>query len=230
MDDPNMRMDDSPIESNQPNQLEPVTSASNTSRDLNQAGARDILIFRGAEYWPTPEDVIREVHAQGLSVRIPRNHIPEGLVHGLSRIALGHIKAVMTIEHGTEDDLRAAFEALIDPESQRTAQGEGLDPRIAQVLARTYEHAPSRWLEMPESVDKRAIFERLGVKFSPGIFAYCYYTGLTYYLKPDEAEAPADIAAKGIQAARGVIAETGEVIPVAEPSSAENAEDDSDEA
>ena len=32
----------------------------------DQAGAKDILIFRGAEYWPTPEDVIREVHAQGL--------------------------------------------------------------------------------------------------------------------------------------------------------------------
>ena len=64
----------------------------------DQGGAKDILIFRGAEYWPTPEDVIREVHAQGLSVRIPRNNIPSGLVKGLSRIALGHIKAAMTME------------------------------------------------------------------------------------------------------------------------------------
>ncbi len=230
MDDPRRTMDDSPIESNQPNQAEPVPNESNAQHGLNQAGARDILVFRGAEYWPTPEDVIREVHAQGLSVRIPRNHIPEGLVHGLSRIALGHIKAVMTIEHGTEDDLRAAFEALIDPKSQSENQGKEPDPRIAQVLARTYEHAPSRWLEMPESADKRAIFERLGVKLSPGIFAYSYYTGLTYYLKPDEIEVPADLAAKGIQAVRGVIAETGEVIPAVESSCAENADDDSDES
>ncbi|CAG0960723.1 hypothetical protein ANRL3_00860 [Anaerolineae bacterium] len=230
MNDPSKTMDDSPIESNQPNPPESVSNQSDTSRDLNQAGARDILVFRGAEYWPTPEDVIREVHAQGLSVRIPRNHIPEGLVHGLSRIALGHIKAVMTIEHGTEDDLRAAFEALIDPESQSEKPGKEPDPRIAEVLARTYEHAPSRWLEMPDSADKRAIFERLGVKFSPGIFAYSYYTGLTYYLKPEETEAPADLAAKGIQAVRGVIAETGEVIPVAESSCAANADDDDDES
>jgi hypothetical protein len=177
MDDPSKTMDGSLIQPSEPNQPEPVPNESNAPHGLNQAGARDILVFRGAEYWPTPEDVIREVHAQGLSVRIPRNHIPEGLVHGLSRIALGHIKAVMTIEHGTEDDLRAAFEALIDPESQSEKSGKEPDPRIAEVLARTYEHAPSRWLEMPESADKRAIFERLGVKFSPGIFAYSYYTG-----------------------------------------------------
>lgn len=165
----------------------------------NQAGAQDILIFRGAEYWPTPEDVIREVHAQGLSVRIPRTNIPSGLVKGLSRIALGHIKAVMTIERGTEDDLRAAFEALHEP-------------KVDAVLARTYEHRPSRWLEMPESDAKREIFERLGVLFKPGIFAYCYWTATTYYVKPGEDDTPPDLAAKGVQAVRGVVAETGEAI------------------
>jgi hypothetical protein len=230
MDDPSQVMITPPTQSDPPVRPQPVPTQAEAPRGLNQAGARDIMFFRGAEYWPTPEDVIREVHAQGLSVRIPRNHIPEGLVHGLSRIALGHIKAVMRIEHGTEDDLRAAFEALIDPESPSVSQGEGPDPRIAQVLARTYEHAPSRWLEMPESADKRAIFERLGVKFSPGIFAYSYYTGLTYYLKPDETEAPADLAAKGIQAVRGVVAETGEVIATAEPACAESADEDNGEA
>jgi hypothetical protein len=187
---------------------------------LNQAGARDILVFRGAEYWPSPEDVIREVHAQGLSVRIPRNQIPEGLVHGLSRIALGHIQAVMTIENAplneegnsmaAEEAVRAAFEAA--------ARVEGQDPEIEAGLGRSYEHAPSRWLEMPDGDAKREIFEKLGVQFSPGIFAFAYYTGLTYYLKPDETEAPAEISAKGIQAVRGVIAETGEVIVSEEPS------------
>ena len=180
----------------------------------NQAGAKDILIFRGAEYWPTPEDVIREVHAQGLSVRIPRNNIPSGLVKGLSRIALGHVKAVMVIEKGTEDDLRAAFEKL--------AQVEGHDPAIDEILAHKYEHVPSRWLEMPESDAKRDMFERLGVSFKPGIFAFCYYSGATYYLKPDETQAPEDLAAKGVKAVRGVIADTGELIqPHAEPATAE---------
>jgi len=191
-------------------------SGSDTTGNLvpNQAGAKDILIFRGAEYWPTPEDVIREVHAQGLSVRIPRNNIPSNLVKGLSRIALGHIKAVMVIEKGTEDDLRAAFEEL--------TQVDGHDPAIDEILARTYEHTPSRWLEMPESDAKREIFERLGVSFEPGIFAYCYYSGATYYLKPDETEAPEDLATKGVHAVRGVIADTGELIqPDAEPATAE---------
>ena len=181
-----------------------TASQAMTTPPANNAGARDILIFRGAQYWPTPEAVIREVHAQGLSVRIPRNNIPSGLVKGLSRIALGHIKAVMVIEKGTEDDLRAAFEALTEI--------DGHDPEIDVILGRSYEHRPSRWLEMPESDAKREIFERLGVSFKPGIFAYCYYSGATYYLKPDETEAPEDLEAKGIHAVRGVIADTGEVI------------------
>jgi hypothetical protein len=180
----------------------------------DHAGARDILIFRGAEYWPTPEDVIREVHEQGLSVRIPRNNIPANLVKGLSRIALGHIKAVMVIEKGTEDDLRSAFEAV--------AQAEGHDPKIDLVLGRNYEHRPSRWLEMPGCDAKKEIFERLGVSFKPGIFAYCYWSGSTYYLKPEETEAPEDLAAKGVHAVRGVIAETGGLVqPAGDPVSGE---------
>ncbi len=165
----------------------------------NFAGARDILVFRGAEYWPTPEDVIREVHAQGLSVRIPRNNIPEGMVKGLSRIALAHIKAVMVIEKGTAEELQAAFQAL-------------KDEQVDRLLTRPYEHAPSRWLEMPESEAKREILERFGVSFKPGIFAFCYWTGTSYYVKPDENEAPPDLARKGVKAVRGIVADTGEVI------------------
>ncbi len=214
--------------SNQP----PSVALTNTALDgesnqpppaalTNNAGARDILIFRGAEYWPTPEDVIREVHAQGLSVRIPRNNIPSGLVKGLSRIALGHIKAVMVIEKGSEDDLRREFEALLDP--TRETSDANLVVKVAEVLARPYEHAPSRWLEMPDSDAKREIFERLSVSFKPGIFAYTYFTGTTYYLKPDETETPADLAAKGVHAVRGVNAATGEVL---EPNSTSTPADD----
>ncbi len=181
----------------------------------NQAGARDILVFRGADYWPTPEAVIREVHAQGLSVRIPRNNIPEGMVKGLSRIALAHIKAVMVIEKGTVEELRTAFEVLHDEEVDR-------------VLARKYEHAPSQWLEIPDSSAKREILERLGVSFKPGIFAFCYWTATSYYLKPDENDAPQDLAKKGIKAVRGVRAATGEVITDDMDDAEVNEEDDAE--
>jgi len=179
------------------------------STTANVSGARDLMVFRGEKYWPTPEDVIREVHQQGLSVRIPRNNVPEGMVRGLSRIALAHIKAVMTMERGTDDELRAAFADLHDPD-------------VDTVLARTYEHAPSRWLEMPDTESRRAIFERFGVKVSPGIFAFCYWTGCTYYLKPGEDERPRDLAEKAVQAVRGINAETGEILlPVATESEEE---------
>ncbi len=175
------------------------TIPTTVSRVPDHLGARDILVFRGAEYWPTPEDVIREVHRQGLSVRIPRNNIPEGMIKGLSRIGLAHIKAVLVIEKGTEESLRSAFEALHD---------ENVD----QVFSRPYEHAPSRWLEMPESDAKQEIFEGLGVSFQAGIFAYCYWTSTSYYLKPDEEQAPEDLARKGVKPVRGIIAATGETL------------------
>ncbi len=177
---------------------EPIVPTAAT-RVPDQSGARDILVFRGAEYWPTPEDVIREVHRQGLSVRIPRNNIPEGMVKGLSRIGLAHIKAVPLIEKGTEEELRAAFEALHDE-------------KVDEVLACQYEHAPSRWLEIPESAAKQEIFERLGVSFQPGIFAYCYWTGTSYYLRPDEEQAPEDLAHRGVKPVRGIITATGETL------------------
>ena len=177
--------------------------------DVN-AGARDLLVFRGEKYWTTPEAVIREVHAQGLSVRITRNNVPEGMVNGLSRIALAHVKAVMTLD-GTEDDLRAAFADLQDPE-------------VDAVLARAYEHAPSRWLEMPATDATREILKRFGVKFAPGIFAFCYWSGTTYYLKPGEDNAPRDLAAKGVQAVRGYNAKTGELLLPA--TTADNEEDE----
>ncbi len=170
----------------------------------NQAGARDILMFRGAEYWPTPEDVIREINTQGLSIRIARNNIPEGMVRGLSRIALGHVNAVMTIEKGTEDELRKAFEELGDAD-------------VNEVLGAEYEHAPSRWFEIPESKAKRELFERFGVRFTPGIFAYTYYTGASYYVKPGEDNAPPDLEAKGVTAVRGVIAATGALLTADDP-------------
>lgn len=152
----------------------------------------DIMVFRGTEYWPTPEAVIREVKAQGLSVRIPRDNPPR-LVKGLSRIVLAHRFAVMTIENGTEDDLREAFASLGDPEVDR-------------LLAAEYEHPPSRWLEMPAR-HREAIFERLGVRFFAGVFAYCYYTGTTYYLRPEEEKVPGDLAAIGVTGVRAVRAE-----------------------
>jgi hypothetical protein len=188
-----------------------MTTANPNVAVVNNAGARDLLVFRGEKYWKTPEAVIREVHAQGLSVRIPRNNVPEGMVNGLSRIALAHVKAVMTIANGTEDDLRAAFAELRDPE-------------VDAVLARAYEHAPSRWLEMPMTDATRAILKRFGVKFSAGIFAFCYWSGTSYYLKPGENATPRDLAAKGVQAVRGFNAETGELLLPA--TTAENAEDE----
>ncbi len=46
----------------------------------------------------------------------------------------------------------------------------------------------------------------------------------TYYLKPDETEAPEDLAAKGVLAVRGVIADTGEMILPAAETTAEGEE------
>jgi len=61
------------------------------------------------------------------------------------------------------------------------------------------------------------ILHTLPQKRRPVFFVfYPIVTATTYYLKPDEHAAPPDLAAKGVVAVRGVIADTGEPLPLAD--------------
>jgi len=62
---------------------------------------------------------------------------------------------------------------------------------------------------------------------NPCIASLSLLSRATYYLKPDESEAPEDLAAKGVHPVRAVIADTGEVIqPETEPTTGETNDDD----
>ena len=63
---------------------------------------------------------------------------------------------------------------------------------------------------------------------NPCIASLSLLSRLTYYLKPEETEAPAELAAKGIHAVRGVVAETGEVIPAEDQSNVVSEDDETD--
>jgi hypothetical protein len=191
--------------------------------DMTLLGAQDILIFRGKQYWPTPEDVIQEVHRIGLSCRIARQSIPDGMVPGVSRIALAHRLA--TLYQGNEvvglkthatllNELKARFAALADP-------------RVNAILCSSYEHWASRFLAMPAEVALR-IFDELNLRFVPGVFGYCYWTATTYYLRRGESAVPEDLAAKGVQGIRAITLEDGEPIPEGAAGEDETTENESD--
>jgi hypothetical protein len=157
-------------------------------RELERRGPVDIGIFCGEGNWPTPQHVIDEIHAMGFSHRVPPDFDPRGLVRGVSRIFIGHVKAIMKIEHGSLADLSQAFLALHDP-------------KVNDLLKRRFQHEPSRWLQMPQP-HRGKIFKRFQVSFEPGFFGYVYFTGAVRYLKPEETEVPLADAQRGFRGVR----------------------------
>jgi hypothetical protein len=157
-------------------------------RELERRGPVDVGIFCGEGNWPTPQHVIDEIHAMGFSHRVPPDFDPRGLVRGVSRIFIGHVKGIMKIEQGSLADLTQVFLSLHDP-------------KVNDLLNKRFQHDPSRWLQMPQP-HRGEIFKRFQVSFAPGFFGYTYFTGAVRYLKPDETDiAPAD-AQRGFRGVR----------------------------
>lgn len=157
-------------------------------RELERRGPVDVGIFCGEGNWPTPQHVIDEIHAMGFSHRVPPDFDSRGLVRGVSRIFIGHVKGIMKIAQGSLADLTQAFLSLHDP-------------KVNDLLNKTFQHEPSRWLQMPQP-HRGEIFKRFQISFAPGFFGYSYFTGAVRYLKPDETDiAPTD-AQKGFSGVR----------------------------
>lgn len=57
---------------------------------MEQGKARDVAIWVGSEFYPTPEHYIREAEKLGCCRKVPR--IPEGIVLGESKCFLFHKK------------------------------------------------------------------------------------------------------------------------------------------
>ncbi len=156
--------------------------------ELERRGPVDIGIFCGEGNWPTPQHVIDEIHAMGFSHRVPPDFDPRGLVRGISRIFIGHVKAVMNIGRGNLEDLSQAVVALHDP-------------RVDDLFKGRFQHEPSRWLQIP-APHRNKLFKQFQITFEPGFFGFTYFTSAVRYLKPEEKGiAPVD-AQRGFRGVR----------------------------
>lgn len=66
---------------------------------LDLAGDYGVLIFVGAEHYPTPESYVEEVRKVGYSRRV--GNLPKGFVFGEHRVYLAHVRGVWGTDPAT---------------------------------------------------------------------------------------------------------------------------------
>ena len=137
----------------------------------------DIIMWVGEEHY-TVGSFIREAEQMGVSKRIPRTAIPEGIVPGQSRILIKHRKAIV---HGDLDGLlRKLDEAMYLshvtlPEDMIT---------LVVFLEVLQEKEFAIWQELVEGYN---------LTWTSGVIGYSYITSIQYIASDDEEELPEDL-------------------------------------
>ncbi len=149
----------------------------------------DLLMWVGAQFYPTPQDFIAEAIAQGVSKRIPINNPPENIVPGISRLFFVHPQACVRTKDGKDF---AAFKQSLPTASLRS-QLDDWERNPAFYFRRVLEGA-----ETNRRVDE-FVREYLPLEFCPGIFAFCYITGMQYVCKPGETQPPDHLRTHGVE-------------------------------
>ena len=148
----------------------------------------DLCMWVGKEFYPTPHDFISEALRQGVSKRIPVHNPPENIVPGASRLFFIHPEACVHVEHAALQALHDALIAAIKAaDLTRLVLATAL--RVMDGWQRNPAHCVAT-LQNGHIANCDRVLQDLGVTLAPGIFAYCYLTGLQYVCKPDETQPP----------------------------------------
>ena len=93
---------------------------------------RVMLMWCGAEHYPTPQDWLEEAHAQGVSRRLPGKGIPKGLVLGETWVVLAHRAACMVqnMETGEFEPGAGIFTAFRPHAIEYVCTGEESDEEL----------------------------------------------------------------------------------------------------
>jgi hypothetical protein len=148
----------------------------------------DIIMWCGAEQY-TVGSFIREAERMGVSKRIPRTAIPEGIVPGQSRILIKHRQAIVHSERLDELFLTVSHVynilefALID-ESRKGLNIPDTMLRMVMFLEDLKVSDPVTW---------EKFVEVYGLTWSPGVIGYSYITSIQYVAYDDEKELPEDL-------------------------------------
>lgn len=162
--------------------------------------AVDIKMYAGEEHY-TVGEFIREARDIGVSKRIPKTAIPEGIVPGVSRIFIAHNKAILICTAGDIRDLADDLTDLDLLNSETKGFFELVEPwgvEAGELLPDDF--VPEQMINLVmafEDVEpdiSRELIKKYGIEFQPGIIGWSYLTGLQYVLPKGENELPAELA------------------------------------
>ncbi|HEC65135.1 hypothetical protein LCGC14_2247890 [marine sediment metagenome] len=143
------------------------------------SGIVDVIMWAGENNYSVSE-FINEARKMGVSKRIPRNSIPEGIVPGRSRLLIKHKKAIVKTE--LESDYPLLIDNLI-VNDYPVSEGSMLS--VVMALENLYKEDIEFW---------REFIYVYGITWHPGVIGYSYITGLQYVVEEEEEDLPEDLA------------------------------------
>ncbi len=138
------------------------------------SGIVDVIMWAGENNYSVSE-FINEARKMGVSKRIPRNSIPEGIVPGRSRLFIKHKKAIVS--------------------------GIDLDDLLKEL--NLYPFLPEHMLQLVMQLeqiredDPEYFYKLVGeheLTWSPGVIGYSYISSIQYVVEEGEEGLPKDLA------------------------------------
>lgn len=137
----------------------------------------DIIMWAGEEHY-TVSSFIEEAERMGVSKRIPRTAIPEGIVPGQSRILIKHQKAIVHSE---------SFEELLAGLYTHGAPEYSLPDDMLEIVM---------FLENLQDKDRSVwnfLVEEYALTWTSGVIGYSYITSIQYIAYDNEEDLPEDL-------------------------------------
>jgi hypothetical protein len=155
----------------------------------------------GREHY-TLHALLSEYIQQGVSKRIPRTAIPDGLVNLVSKFFIAHPDAILriTAEGKTLQDLVSALVELEVLTQVQAIKMEDLGVSYwADDALEPYDFVPSDMLAVAVAFsalpfgEHARLEQELGIEYCMGIVGFSYVTGIEYITKQDEEGLPEDL-------------------------------------
>lgn len=161
--------------------------------------AVSILMCVGEESYSL-DSFISEAYDLGVSKRIPKTAIPEGIIPGLSKLFLAHAKAIVKTTRGNLKEL--AYDLFMLGEIQETAWQGLVD--LDQPFWENDKLSPGDFVPLPMLTITRALSrlkenihedlkEKFGLVYCQGVFGYAPITSIQYVAKAGEDDLPDDL-------------------------------------
>lgn len=164
-------------------------------------GVPSILMTVGREHYKL-HSLISEYSQQGVSKRIPKTAIPDGLVPQVSKIFIAHPDAILrvTVNGKTLNDLVVALVNLKVLTQVQIDEMEDLDkPYWSQNELNPYDFVPPNMLTISSALstlsnpERAKVEDEFGIEYCMGIIGFAHVSSIQYVTKPDDDGLPDDL-------------------------------------